>query len=413
MANELEVKEITELDNITPTDEALVLVYNETEGVGKTSFQNAKKYLGAEIHAENTATTTANGGTNKVKISTRNGMSNAEITLNVKNGEGINSITQSESTDENGLRSNAIAITASETKNSVSATIKDGVGVKAHSVTPATDKNGLKSNTLSVSYTNGTSDSIKINDGVGVKSAQQTTSSTLSGEKNEYTITLTDGSSSKIQVYNGRAGKDFRIKKTYSSVAAMNEDFSGTDVSTYEFCMIDTGSVEDADTGKLYCKGETAWNYIGDLSGRQGIKGETGNGIATVTNKQNSAGNIDITFTMTDGTSKTVTVLNGTNVRAGANINISDDYIISADLSSKQDKLTLPLAASLGGTGKTTLKDAGNAIINSLDNGTATPLDSDYYIVHSGTAGKRNHLSLWNYINSKIAMTDSDFDDIF
>lgn len=374
MANELEVREITELDNITPTDEALVLIYNETEGVGKTSFQNAKKYLGAEIHAENTATTTANGGNNKVKISTRNGMSNAEITLNVKNGEGINSITQSESTDANGLRSNNIAITASETKNSVSATIKDGVGVK---------------------------------------SAQQTTSSTLSGEKNEYTITLTDGSSSKIQVYNGRAGKDFRIKKTYSSVAAMNEDFSGTDVDTYEFCMIDTGSVEDADTGKLYCKGETAWNYIGDLSGRQGIKGETGNGIATVTNKQNSAGNIDITFTMTDGTSKTVTVLNGTNVRAGANINISDDYVISADLSSKQDKLTLPLAASLGGTGKTTLKDAGNAIINSLDNGTATPTDSDYYIVHSGTAGKRNHLSLWNYINSKIAMTDSDFDQIF
>lgn len=367
-ATELEVKEISELGDVTITDDALALAYNETDGVGKASFANIKKYLGAEINIEKTAESTANGGTNTIKATTRNGTATAELSFNILNGQGINTITQTESTDANGLRSNKIDITASEAANSVSATIKDGVGVKDHVVATSTDENGLRSNQLDITYTDATEDSITVKDGVGakthsvtentddnglrsnqvdvtftdatsdtftvkdgvgVKSAEQTTSSTLSGELNEYTIKLTNGTSSKIQVYNGRAGKDFRISKTYSSITEMENDFSGTDVDTYEFAMIDTGSVEDVDTGKLYCKGESAWSYIGDLSGAQGIKGDTGNGIASVTNETNSDGNVDITFTMTDGTSKTITVLNGTNVIAGDNISISDDYTIS------------------------------------------------------------------------------------
>ena len=40
--------------------------------------------------------------------------------------------------------------------------------------------------------------------------------------------------------------------------------------------MIDTGSVEDADTGKLYCKSSSAYTFIVDLSGACGIQGPKG-----------------------------------------------------------------------------------------------------------------------------------------
>ena len=72
---------------------------------------------------------------------------------------------------------------------------------------------------------------------------------------------------------------EFKIRKTYPTVDAMNADFSGTSTDTGDFVMID-GSVENIDTGKLYVKGETAFKYITDLSGAQGIKGESAYDIA-------------------------------------------------------------------------------------------------------------------------------------
>ena len=72
---------------------------------------------------------------------------------------------------------------------------------------------------------------------------------------------------------------EFKIRKTYPTVDAMNADFSGTSTDTGDFVMI-AGSVEDPDTAKLYVKGETAFEYITDLSGTQGIKGESAYDIA-------------------------------------------------------------------------------------------------------------------------------------
>lgn len=43
MANELEVKEISELNDLSINDESLVLAYTENEGVGKATFAQAKK----------------------------------------------------------------------------------------------------------------------------------------------------------------------------------------------------------------------------------------------------------------------------------------------------------------------------------------------------------------------------------
>ena len=74
----------------------------------------------------------------------------------------------------------------------------------------------------------------------------------------------------------GATGEPFQIKKIYKSVTAMNSGYATDGLSVGSFVMIDTGSVQDADTGKLYCKGEKAYTYIVDLSGAQGIQGPKG-----------------------------------------------------------------------------------------------------------------------------------------
>ena len=71
-------------------------------------------------------------------------------------------------------------------------------------------------------------------------------------------------------------GQPFKIEKSYSSVSAMNADYSTTTVKLYQFVIIDTGNVEDEDNAKLYMKGNTAWTFITDLSGSQGIQGVQG-----------------------------------------------------------------------------------------------------------------------------------------
>lgn len=69
----------------------------------------------------------------------------------------------------------------------------------------------------------------------------------------------------------GEAGKDFRIVKTFPSIAEMN----GTGFSDGDFTMI-ASDVNDPDDGKLYVWNGTGFTYIADLSGSQGIKGDTG-----------------------------------------------------------------------------------------------------------------------------------------
>ena len=70
----------------------------------------------------------------------------------------------------------------------------------------------------------------------------------------------------------GDTGEPFQIKKIYESVAAMNSGYASDGLSIGSFVMIDTGSVEDADTGKLYCKSSSAYTFIVDLSGACGIQ---------------------------------------------------------------------------------------------------------------------------------------------
>ena len=75
-------------------------------------------------------------------------------------------------------------------------------------------------------------------------------------------------------------GKSFKIMKVYTSVAEMLNDYTTTDVEVGEFVWINTGDVEDPDDSKLYLKTDTEWQLVGDLSGNQGIQGESAYEVA-------------------------------------------------------------------------------------------------------------------------------------
>jgi hypothetical protein len=74
----------------------------------------------------------------------------------------------------------------------------------------------------------------------------------------------------------GATGLGFTIAKTYTSVANLTADTAPTSIVAGQFALIDTGSVEDVDTGKLYLWNGSAYSYVSDISGASGIQGETG-----------------------------------------------------------------------------------------------------------------------------------------
>lgn len=74
----------------------------------------------------------------------------------------------------------------------------------------------------------------------------------------------------------GEQGLPFKISKVYESVESMNADFSNVQVKTNDFVIINTIDINNPDNSKLFIKGETAFNFITDLSGAQGIQGPKG-----------------------------------------------------------------------------------------------------------------------------------------
>lgn len=147
----------------------------------------------------------------------------------------------------------------------------------------------------------------------------------------------------------GAKGKDFHIAKTFASIAEMNA-YTGS-VSLYDYAMIDTGNVEDADTGKLFCYEEdNKWHYIGDLSGAQGIKGETGTGISSVVLNDNYT----LTINYTDGTSVTTASIRGDTGATGngiSDIRINDDNSVTILLDDGSEYTTEPVLGPQGETG--------------------------------------------------------------
>lgn len=98
---------------------------------------------------------------------------------------------------------------------------------------------------------------------------------------------VTNSGSSSAAVFNfvlpkvdkgekGDKGDPWQISKTYESVNEMNSSYNTDGLPVGAIVAIDTGDVNDADTGKVYVKGEVMYEYLLDLSGAQGIKGDKG-----------------------------------------------------------------------------------------------------------------------------------------
>lgn len=74
----------------------------------------------------------------------------------------------------------------------------------------------------------------------------------------------------------GEKGDPFAVAKVYESVSAMNAGYASDGVAQGGFVVIETGNVDDADNAKMYVKGSTKYEFLTDLSGAQGMKGERG-----------------------------------------------------------------------------------------------------------------------------------------
>ena len=175
----------------------------------------------------------------------------------------------------------------------------------------------------------------------------------------------------------GAAGKDFHIAFTFQSVAAM-EVYSG-DIDLYDYCMIDTGSVEDVETGRLYCyEDDDEWHYIGDLSGAQGIRGETGNGIATIVLNSDYT----LTITMTDGDTYTTTSIRGQQGATGATgrgisgITLNNDYTLTITYTDGTSDTTTSVRGATG-------NGIANVVLNSDYTLTITMTDGNTYTTGS------------------------------
>ena len=80
------------------------------------------------------------------------------------------------------------------------------------------------------------------------------------------------GAYNKTSIY--VRGESFSIKKVYSSIEAMYMD-NTTPFKEGDFCLIDTGNVEDVDNAKLYVRNEyDEWSFLVDMSGAIGFTGK-------------------------------------------------------------------------------------------------------------------------------------------
>lgn len=85
---------------------------------------------------------------------------------------------------------------------------------------------------------------------------------------------------SYVNTFVEAVGKSFKIVKSYLSEDALMADFDNPEVDYGEFVWIRTGNVEDPEDSRLYLKTEEGWDLVGDLSGMQGIEGQSAYEIA-------------------------------------------------------------------------------------------------------------------------------------
>lgn len=206
---------------------------------------------------EQTSTSKESGGENVITETLMNG----NVTqFTVRNGQGLKSTSQSESTDDNGLRSNTVLLESSDTDilADVEFTVKDGVGIKSHTVTESTDEeSGVIKQNLKLQYTDGSSDDIEFLDATssltGLKSdidaeisaettARETADTTLQANIDSEATTRGDADSAL----------DTRVTAAESAITTLNGtgDGSVTKTVTDKIAEVVADAPEDFDTLK-------------------------------------------------------------------------------------------------------------------------------------------------------------------
>lgn len=261
-----------------------------------------------------------------------------------------------------------------------------------------------KTTQVDLTKKDGTTKTVYINDGTSLQFMWQGTSLGIkTDDMEQYVFVNLQG----IQGQPGPQGEPFRIKKTYTSVAEMNADFDNMNVGDY---VMIASTVEIEDNAKLYVKGDSQWIFITDFSGAQGIKGETGatpiirigtvtsgstpsvtisgtaeepvfnfvlqpgeqgrtgdtglkgdtgNGIASIV-KTASAGLIDTyTITFTDGTTTTFNVTNGQDG------DVTQEYVDEENERLKSVFNVLPKVSDSGES--VTLENTGDTMLYKMD----------------------------------------------
>lgn len=430
------IKDLAGATLATEDDDLIIQQGEETKRINLKTLGDLLVFLDK---IEQVKTSTENGGINEIKATLSDG---STATFTTQNGHGIQKIEQTVKSDVSS-GTNVITATLSDGQKS-NFEIKNGTGFTAETTSSA-DENGRTSHVINFNATDTTTENktVIVKDGIGIvpEKTNQTTSSTINGDLNEFTFTLSDGSTKTIKVYNGR-GKDFRISGVYPSIAAMQSDFEN--FALYEFAMIDTGSVEDEDTGKLYCRETAAWRYIGDLSGAQGIKGDTGVGIEKIETTESSAdsGSNIIKVYFTDGNTHTFQVLNGSKgLKGDTGASVIDiTQTVSSTASGGKNVITFTLEdgtkrdvevyngakgdsgsnnvddiegvlpISKGGTGASSAMNAQNNLLSIMPEFTNKITDDSNILSRydvpseaTGTVASRKVTYLWDYIKGKIS----------
>jgi len=267
-------------------------VYTESDGIGKATLEEARKIVGV-----NTFT--------------------SEIQKLAVHSEITSEIEVSDTSDYN-----------------LKLGIPEVNEIEEFSNTSSIDDNGLRKNVIHSKLTDNSEKDITIYDGVGIKEI-----STNAQENNAINVNIktTDGNI-KTFALNG-----FYIQHTYLSIEEMENDFDSLTVSKGCFCLIDTGSVEDSDTGKLYFKGSSKWQYIGDLSGSQGIQGPRGYCISSFESEESEISDEYNTYIpiLEDGTKLTdfpIKIKNGTGIKEINETFDSETNITTVNVISTSDK---------------------------------------------------------------------------
>lgn len=296
-----------------------------------------------------------------------NGILSVEQTKKSTEDKGENVLTI---TDTNGKKYTFVVINGSQGSQGIQG-IKGDKGDSISSVTQTkTSTESSGENIISVVLTDGQIfnfsvyngrqgiQGIKGDTGVGISSMEQTKVSTEDNGENIFTFTTSDGNTKQFSIRNGSKGSQgepFQIKKVYTSISSMNAGYSTDGLPVGSFVIIDTGSVEDSDTGKLYVKSDSGYSYITDLSGSQGIQGPqgiAGVGISSVeqtTTSTEDSGNNIVTITLTDGTTQTINVKNGSKGSQG----VKGDTGTKGDKGDKGEKGDTGEQGPKGDTGDT------------------------------------------------------------